>query len=263
MSSEAYCKAIQRVLGVAYIQPTMTPEKVINMVNLAKVASSISFYDDKIVIAVKKKSALYITLKCYGYIIAKVLIDGGLALNVLPKSTLKQLPIDATTIKESEMIIRAFDGMRKEVCGTIILPLEIGPSLFSVKVQVMDIDLAYTMLLGIPWIHHAKAMPSTLHQRVKYINDGRLIIVKGEKELIISKPSSVPYINVIEKVCELPFQSFKVGAIKSHDKVVHDMAKEVMERSGYQIGKGLGSHLQGIMSPIMLSKNNKRYGLGY
>jgi len=29
------------------------------------------------------------------------------------------------------------------------------------------------------------------------------------------------------------------------------------------MGKGLGPHLQGITSPIMLSDNNKRYGLGY
>jgi len=50
---------------------------------------------------------------------------------------------------------------------------------------------------------------------------------------MISKPSSVPYIEVTEEVCEVPFQSFEVGAIKTHDKVVNDMAKEVMERSGY------------------------------
>jgi len=87
----------------------VTPEKVINMINMAKMASSILFYDDKIATATKKQSALHITLKCYGYIIAKVFIDGGFALNVLPKSTLEQLPVDASAIKESEMIVRAFN----------------------------------------------------------------------------------------------------------------------------------------------------------
>jgi len=85
---------------------------------------------------------------------------------VLPKSTLKQLPIDATTIKESEIIVWAFDGTRREVCGIVILLLKIKPSLFSVEFQVMDINLAYTMLLERPWIHETKAMPSTLYQRL-------------------------------------------------------------------------------------------------
>jgi len=58
-----------------YIQPDVTPEKVINMINVAKIASSISFYEDEIATSAKRQSALHITLKYYRYVIAKVLID--------------------------------------------------------------------------------------------------------------------------------------------------------------------------------------------
>jgi len=263
MNSKAHRNAIQKVLDEAYVQPDVTPEKVINMINVAKMASSISFYEDEVATAAKKQSALHITLKCYGYVIAKVLIDGGSALNVLPKTTLEQLLVDASAIQESEMIIRAFDGTRREVCGTVVLLLKIGPSLFSVEFQVMDIDPAYTMLLGRPWIHDAKVVPSTLHQRVKYISNGRLVTVKGDKELIISKPSAMPYIEAAEEVPGISFQSFEVGAIKGYGHGILNIATKVMERSRYQIRKGLRSHIQGITNPIMLPDNIKRYGLGY
>jgi len=61
------------------------------------------------------------------------------------------------------MIVKAFDETRRDTFGEVILPLEIGPSIFQVSFQVMEIDATYTMLLGRPWIHEASAIPSTLH----------------------------------------------------------------------------------------------------
>ena len=98
-----------------------------------------------------------------------------------------------SNIMSSDLMVRAFDGSRREVIGTICLPLEIGPSTFMVDFQVMDVDPSYTMLLGRPWIHSAGAVPSTLHQRLKFIDEGRVITVKGEGEIMVSKPCSLPY----------------------------------------------------------------------
>jgi len=128
-----------------YVQPDITPKKVVNMVDIAKISSSILFYDDEIIGTTRRQNALHITLKCFGYVVSKVLINGGSALNVLPVSTLKKLPVDPTKVKSSEMIVRAFDGPRREMVGTITLPLEIGPSIFEVEFQVMNIDPIYTI----------------------------------------------------------------------------------------------------------------------
>ncbi|KAG6467798.1 hypothetical protein ZIOFF_074311 (mitochondrion) [Zingiber officinale] len=45
------------------------------------------------------------------------------------------------------------------------------------KIRVLDIEPAY--LIGRPWIHMAGAVPSTLHQRLKYHMDNRLVTVMG------------------------------------------------------------------------------------
>ena len=62
------------------------------------------------------------------------------------------------------MIIKAFDGSRKEVMGEIQLPIQIGPCTFEIDIQVMDINPTYNCLLGRPWIHSSGAVPSSLHQ---------------------------------------------------------------------------------------------------
>jgi len=63
----------------------------------------------------------------------------------------------------------------------------------------MEIDAAYTMLLGRPWIHKVGAVPSTLHQKVKYIEDGAIINIHGE-DVLVSKPILVLYIDNTEQV---------------------------------------------------------------
>ena len=41
------------------------------------------------------------------------------------------------------------------VVGTIEMELFIGPQMFLVTLQVMEIHSSYNMLLGRPWIHAA------------------------------------------------------------------------------------------------------------
>ena len=53
-------------------------------------------------------------------------------------------------MKPSIMVVRAFNGFRREVIGEINLPIQIGPITFEVVFHVMDIALAYSCLLGRP-----------------------------------------------------------------------------------------------------------------
>ncbi|KAI4347841.1 hypothetical protein L6164_008619 [Bauhinia variegata] len=193
MSSEAHRKALQKFLDQAYVNPSITVENFDDMVNLIRKVSTISFTEDELVPRASKHTrALHIALKCAGCVVAKVLIDNGSTLNVLPTFTLANLSVDSSLMQSSSIVVRAFNGTRREVLGEIVLPLEIGPSQFNVNFQVMDIEPIYTMLLGRPWIHAAGAVPFTLHQKLKYIDAGRVITVKGEEDLLVSEPNCLP-----------------------------------------------------------------------
>ena len=80
------------------------------------------------------------------------------------------------------------------------LLVKIGLSDFQFTFQVMDIHPAYSCLLGRPWIHEAGAVTSTLHQKLKFVKNGKLVIVVGEKVLLVSHLSSFSYVEADEEV---------------------------------------------------------------
>ena len=65
--------------------------------------------------------ALHVSVKCMDHIVAKVLIDNGSSLNVMPKTTLDKFPFDASYMWLSSIVVRAFDGSRRDVRGEIDL----------------------------------------------------------------------------------------------------------------------------------------------
>ena len=75
-------------------------------------------------------------------------------------------------MKHNKTIVRAFDGTRREVTGEIEIEMQIGPCTFNVEFQVMDISPSYNYLLGRPWIHIVRAVPSTLRQKIKFMTKG-------------------------------------------------------------------------------------------
>ena len=86
----------------------------------------------------------------------------------------------------SGIIVKAFDGSRKSIIGEVDLPIHIGPCMFHITFQVMDIFPAYNCLLGRPWIHEAGVVTSTLHQKLKFFREGKVVIVNSEQALLIS-----------------------------------------------------------------------------
>ena len=73
----------------------------------------------------------------------------------------------------------------------------------------MDIRPSYSCLLGRPWIHEAGAVTSTLHQMLKYLVKGKIVIVRGEEEYMVSHLNSFLYIEMDEEFIETPCQKFE------------------------------------------------------
>ena len=165
------------------------------------------------------------------------------------------------------MIVKAFDGSKRNILGEVVLPLEIGLSNFEVLFQVMDIDSAYTMLLGRPWINDVGVVAFTLQQKVKYIENGSVIMIHGE-EILVSKLVSMPYMENAEQVKSNLWHSFEVVELESHQgrTLVHSVNQwvaQIMAKNGYQEGRGLGLKLQCIRLPVLVLEKPNRFGLGY
>ena len=214
--------------------------------------------------------AIHISVKYMNHFISRVLIDNGSSLNVMPKSTLNKLPSDGIHLCPSTMMVRAFDGSKREVIGEIELPMQVRPCTFQVVFQVMDILSAYSCLLGRPWIHTAGVVPSTLHQKLKFIIDDKLIIVSGEEDLLVCGPTPTPYIEAAEEALETSFQALEIVntayiepfRVNPHLSNASLMVAKTMEK-GYKYGSGLGKNNDGFVKPLELVENKGRYGLGY
>jgi len=83
----------------------------------------------------------------------------------------------------------------------------------------MDINPAYNCLLGCPWIHSIGVIPSTLHQKLKFVVKGHLVIVSGKEDVLVSCYSSMSYVESVEESLETDFQSFEVVSIASVDSL--------------------------------------------
>ena len=141
----------------------------------------------------------------------------------------------------------------------------------SITFHVMDINHAYNCLLGRPWIHLVGVVPSTLHQKLKFVVEGKLIIVSGEEDILVSCPSSTPYVEVAEESLETSFQALEVVSnayvesplVQPRSSGAALMVARVMLGHGYDPGMGLGWNKNGITSLVEFTGNRRRFRLGY
>ncbi|XP_052877310.1 uncharacterized protein LOC128283938 [Gossypium arboreum] len=203
LSSETHRSALMKVLNETYVAHDISVNKLDRLVNNISADNFIFFNDDEIPLGgMGSTKALHITTRCKGYTLPGVLIDNGSALNVLPLSTLNRLPVDSSHMKTCQNVVRAFDGTERNVMGRIELPLQIGPSTYEIDFLVMDIKPSYNCLLGRPWIHSAGAVPSSLHQKLKLITEGRLVTINAEEDIIASVTSNAPYVGTDDEAIE-------------------------------------------------------------
>ena len=73
----------------------------------------------------------------------------------------------------------------------------------------MDISPSYNCLLGRPWIHIARVVPSTLHQKIKFVIEGQLVSIAVKNDMIAATSLGTPYVEIDEKVMEYSFRSLE------------------------------------------------------
>ncbi|KAI5415782.1 hypothetical protein KIW84_040993 [Lathyrus oleraceus] len=185
MNFEAHREALQRVLEQAFVEHDVIVDQFDHIVANITSYNNLNFCDEELREEGRNHNlALHISMNCKEDALSIVLVNIGSSLNVLSKSTLSKLSYQGAPMRYSDVIVKAFNGSHKTVIGEVDLLVKIGPSDFQITFQVMDIHPAYSCLLGRPWIHEVGAVTSTLHQKLKFVKNGKLVIVGGEKGVI-------------------------------------------------------------------------------
>ena len=94
-------------------------------------------------------------------------------------------------MKHSSRTLTWFNGSSEQIIGTIRLPVYAGDVTRTVKFSVIRAKAPYNAILGTPWLHSMKAIPSTYHQCVKFpVKYGTTQTIRGDqraaRELLIA-----------------------------------------------------------------------------
>ncbi|KAI5409648.1 hypothetical protein KIW84_055187 [Lathyrus oleraceus] len=215
LCSEAHKEALLKVLNAAYVPQEISVNQLEGVVANVHASNGLGFTDSDLTPAGRNHNkALHILMECKDTVLSHVLVDTGSSLNVLPKRALSRLDVEGLILKPFDLVVKAFDGSKRSMFGEVELPILIGSQTFNTVFYVMDISPSYSCLLGRPWIHNAGAVSSTLHQKIKFPVKGRIIIVCGEEDILVSHLSTFKYVEVEGEIHETLCQAFEAVQVK-------------------------------------------------
>lgn len=120
-------------------------------------------------------------------------------LNICGVELLDKINLDYSSIQLDSLCVHGFDIVPRESLGIVILVIKVGPMILVTPIYVMPNHLNYNILLGRPWIHAMKVVPSTLHRTIKFIYNNEIHIIKVDPN---------PYSLIHDEVgCIYPFNT--------------------------------------------------------
>ncbi|XP_074283693.1 uncharacterized protein LOC141608229 [Silene latifolia] len=112
--------------------------------------------------------------------VRRILVDGGSSVNLIMLDVLKAMKINEEQITKKYSVLVGFTGETKNTLEEIYLPTYAEGVVSYERFGVLDCLSFYNVILGRPWIHNVKAVPSTYHQCIKIPTDWGVATIKGE-----------------------------------------------------------------------------------
>nr|XP_043613389.1 uncharacterized protein LOC122585324 [Erigeron canadensis] len=142
----------------------------------------ISFEEDFADILEPHHDGLVITLFIANHYVRRILIDNGSSVNIIKLETLKRMDISEEDINGKASPLIGSSCETKYTIGEIKLPVYVRGINSMQEFCVVDSFPGCNIILGRPWIHEMKAVPSTYHQCVKILTPWGVVTVKGDQQ---------------------------------------------------------------------------------
>ncbi|XP_060182127.1 uncharacterized protein LOC132611767 [Lycium barbarum] len=105
---------------------------------------------------------LVITLRILDTNIKRFFVDQGSTANIINIRVIEEMKLTSKIIHKSIMLT-GFNNSIETTPGEVILPVVAGGIELQTIFSIMSSAMAYNMIVGRPWIHAMKAVPSTYH----------------------------------------------------------------------------------------------------
>ncbi|XP_010474136.1 PREDICTED: uncharacterized protein LOC104753605 [Camelina sativa] len=114
--------------------------------------------------------------------VTRILIDIGSSVNVIFGNVLAQMEVSESDIRLECHSLTGFDGYHLMSVGTIDQPIFVGGMARYSQFVVIDKPTIYIVILGTPWLHKMRAVPSTYHQCVKFLTPKGVFPLHGNQQ---------------------------------------------------------------------------------
>ncbi|XP_070010470.1 uncharacterized protein [Nicotiana sylvestris] len=99
--------------------------------------------------------------------VLKITVTYGSSVNIILLRVVNKMQAEDKLIPKAHTL-SGFDNSSVITKGEIILTTFAEGVVKDTKFQVVEMDMAYNMILGIPWIHEMDVVLSTMHQVIKF-----------------------------------------------------------------------------------------------
>jgi hypothetical protein len=141
---------------------------------------SVAFSDEDLVgVASPHTDPLVIKVRIDVQNVKRVLVDPGSSTDVIYKNLFDKLK--GVTLKKMDLPLYDFLQRPSWALGTATLNVRLGPKCVPVDFVVMDSESSYNAILGREWIASMKIVPSTIHQRLKFVCAEGVVTVRGSQ----------------------------------------------------------------------------------
>jgi hypothetical protein len=112
----------------------------------------------------KHLKALYLKGYINGHLVNKMLVDTGVAVNIMTYSVLHRLGRSTEDLIKTNVTLSDFNGQASEAQGILNVDLTGGSKMVPTSFFIVSSKSTYSVLLGRDWIHANCCIPSMMHQ---------------------------------------------------------------------------------------------------
>ncbi|XP_019228260.1 PREDICTED: uncharacterized protein LOC109209447 [Nicotiana attenuata] len=124
--------------------------------------------------------ALVITLRVFDTDVRCIMVDDGSGTCIIHPRVLTQMKLENRIVPHC-ITLTGFNNAVERTSGEITLPVLDGGVTLEITFRIMDQDMAYNAIIGRPWIHDKKAVPSSLYQVIKFPSPWGVFSIRGEQ----------------------------------------------------------------------------------
>nr|XP_016442138.1 PREDICTED: uncharacterized protein LOC107767600 [Nicotiana tabacum] len=123
--------------------------------------------------------ALVINLRISDTDIKIIMVDDGNSACIIHSQVLMQMRLEDKIVPRC-IILTGFNNAVERTSAEITLPVLAGGVTLETTFHFMNQDIAYNAIIGKPWIHAMRAIPSSLYQIIKFPTSWGIFSIRGK-----------------------------------------------------------------------------------